>query len=206
MLTPSEKSPLLEKFSSEDWTHNAASSRTVSPILYQWAIPAPCFHHLTLWNLNKKMKNTLSIQELFFFLNPLCVHISYLISHVHLAIHLVWKKLIAGHHAEAFEQNVVLPNGQYSLLTFHTTSSDIDTAWGPQVQHKARSGGFIFFHTFKLNGMTLYKVEKQFQVENPETTFNQGNGCCFTDCVKKLSTSACIQIFINWIGSNLVWW
>ena len=44
MLTPREKyiSPPLEKFSSEeDRTHDAASSRTVSPTHYQRAIPAP---------------------------------------------------------------------------------------------------------------------------------------------------------------------
>ena len=42
MFTPREKSPLLEKFSSEeDQTHNAASSRTVRPTHYQQAIPAP---------------------------------------------------------------------------------------------------------------------------------------------------------------------
>ena len=36
MLTPREKFPLPEKkFSSEDGTHNAASSRTASPTLYQ---------------------------------------------------------------------------------------------------------------------------------------------------------------------------
>ena len=42
MLTPREKSHLPQKFSSdEDWTHNSASSRTASPIQYQWTIPAP---------------------------------------------------------------------------------------------------------------------------------------------------------------------
>ena len=42
MLTPREKSPLPGKFfSKEDRTHNAASSRTVSPTHYQRAIPAP---------------------------------------------------------------------------------------------------------------------------------------------------------------------
>ena len=39
MLTPRENPPLPEKFSSEeDQTHNAASSRTASPTLYQGAI------------------------------------------------------------------------------------------------------------------------------------------------------------------------
>ena len=42
MLTPREKSPLPEKFSSEDeQTHNVASGRTVRPKHYQWVIPAP---------------------------------------------------------------------------------------------------------------------------------------------------------------------
>ena len=42
MLTPREKSPLSEKFSlEEDWTNDAASSRTVSPTHYQPAIPDP---------------------------------------------------------------------------------------------------------------------------------------------------------------------
>ena len=42
MLTPRDKSPLPEKFSlEEDQTHNAASSRTVSPTHYQQAVPAP---------------------------------------------------------------------------------------------------------------------------------------------------------------------
>ena len=42
MLTPREKSPLPEKLSPEkDRTHDAASSRTVSPTYYQRAIPAP---------------------------------------------------------------------------------------------------------------------------------------------------------------------
>ena len=42
MLTPREKSLLPEHFSpEEDWTHDAASSRTVSPTQYQWAIPIP---------------------------------------------------------------------------------------------------------------------------------------------------------------------
>ena len=41
MLTPREKSPLPEKFSSEkDRTHEAASSRTTSPTHFQRAIPA----------------------------------------------------------------------------------------------------------------------------------------------------------------------
>ena len=38
MLTPREKSPLPEKFSQEDRTHDAASSRTASPTHYQQAI------------------------------------------------------------------------------------------------------------------------------------------------------------------------
>ena len=42
MLTPREKSPLLETFSLEEYrTHDAASSRTASPTHYQRAIPAP---------------------------------------------------------------------------------------------------------------------------------------------------------------------
>ena len=43
MLTPREKFPLPEKFSSEeDRSHNTASSRTASPTHYQWAIsPLP---------------------------------------------------------------------------------------------------------------------------------------------------------------------
>ena len=42
MLTPREKSPLPEKFSSEeDRINDAASSRTASPGHYQRAIPAP---------------------------------------------------------------------------------------------------------------------------------------------------------------------
>ena len=42
MLTPWEKSPLAEKFSSEeDRTNDAASSRTMSSTHYQQAIPAP---------------------------------------------------------------------------------------------------------------------------------------------------------------------
>ena len=42
MLTPREKSPLPENFSSEeDGTHDAASSRTVSPTHCQRAIPVP---------------------------------------------------------------------------------------------------------------------------------------------------------------------
>ena len=41
MLTPREKSPLSEKFSSEDWTHSTGSNRTASPTHYQWTIPAP---------------------------------------------------------------------------------------------------------------------------------------------------------------------
>ena len=41
MVTPRGKSPLLEKFfPEEDWTHNAAQSRTVSSRHYQRAIPA----------------------------------------------------------------------------------------------------------------------------------------------------------------------
>ena len=44
MLTPKEKSPQAEKFSSkEDRTHDAASNRTASPTHYQRAIPAPIF-------------------------------------------------------------------------------------------------------------------------------------------------------------------
>ena len=42
MLTPGEKSPLPENFSSEDdQTSDAASRRTASPTYYQRAIPAP---------------------------------------------------------------------------------------------------------------------------------------------------------------------
>ena len=43
MFTPREKSPeLLEKFSlEEDPIHDAASSRTVSPVLYQRVIAVP---------------------------------------------------------------------------------------------------------------------------------------------------------------------
>ena len=41
-LTPKEKSPLPEKFSSEeDQTHNAASSRTASPTHYQLSYSSP---------------------------------------------------------------------------------------------------------------------------------------------------------------------
>ena len=41
MLSPREKSPVPEKFSPEDGTHDAASSRTASPTHYQRRIPAP---------------------------------------------------------------------------------------------------------------------------------------------------------------------
>ena len=42
MLTPREKSPLLQKILlKEDRTHDAASSRTTSPIHYQQATLAP---------------------------------------------------------------------------------------------------------------------------------------------------------------------
>ena len=41
VLTPREKSPLLEKCSKEDGAHDAASSRAASPTHYQRAIPAP---------------------------------------------------------------------------------------------------------------------------------------------------------------------
>ena len=42
MLTPREKSPLPEKFSSkEDGTHDAASSSTASPTHYQLSYPGP---------------------------------------------------------------------------------------------------------------------------------------------------------------------
>ena len=42
MLTPREKSPLPENFSTEgDGTHNAESVRTASPTHYQRAIPTP---------------------------------------------------------------------------------------------------------------------------------------------------------------------
>ena len=41
MFTPREKSPLPEKISPEDRTHDAAPSRTASPTLCQRAIPAP---------------------------------------------------------------------------------------------------------------------------------------------------------------------
>ena len=42
MLTPREKSPLLEKFSSmKDQTNDAASSRTVCPTYYQLSYSAP---------------------------------------------------------------------------------------------------------------------------------------------------------------------
>ena len=42
MLTPREKSPLLEKFfSEEDRTHNTVSSRTVSPAHYQLSYSGP---------------------------------------------------------------------------------------------------------------------------------------------------------------------
>ena len=46
MLTPREKSPLLEKLYSEDKTHDAASSRIVSPTHYQRVILVPwgCRH------------------------------------------------------------------------------------------------------------------------------------------------------------------
>ena len=41
MLTPREKAPLPEKYSSEkDWTHNVTSSRTTSPAQYQQTILA----------------------------------------------------------------------------------------------------------------------------------------------------------------------
>ena len=46
MLTPREKSPLPEKFfREEDRTHDAASSRTASPTLYQRAVPGPEISH-----------------------------------------------------------------------------------------------------------------------------------------------------------------
>ena len=46
MLSPREKSPIPEKFSEEDGTHDAASSKTASPTHYQRALPAPALKHL----------------------------------------------------------------------------------------------------------------------------------------------------------------
>ena len=49
ILVPREKSPLLEKFSSEeDQTHNTASSRTASPTHYQLSYSSPGVEQLPL--------------------------------------------------------------------------------------------------------------------------------------------------------------
>ena len=54
VLTPREKSPLLEKFSSEeDQTHNAASSRAACPTHYQQAIPAPPCYQMVVFQTGK---------------------------------------------------------------------------------------------------------------------------------------------------------
>ena len=56
--TPREKSPLPEAFSSEDWTHDAASSRTATPAHYQRAILAALicfkFHPDHYWAARKQ--------------------------------------------------------------------------------------------------------------------------------------------------------
>ena len=61
MLTPREKSPLPEKFSSEeDGTHDAASSRTASPTHYQPAIPQRRMGPTTLHQAGQPAQHTTS--------------------------------------------------------------------------------------------------------------------------------------------------
>ena len=66
MLTPREKFPLLEKFSSEeDRTHDAASSRTVRATHYQWAIPAlpPQKLGMKRWNVDSHPHSYLEVSS-----------------------------------------------------------------------------------------------------------------------------------------------
>ena len=70
MLIPREKSPLLEKFSPEEYqTHNAAASWTTSPTHYLQAIPAPGLplragKHGQLFNVQIVLKGMLLLKLL----------------------------------------------------------------------------------------------------------------------------------------------
>ena len=77
------------------------------------------------------------------------------------------------------------------VLTFYTTFTDLDLAWGSQGQCKAKHNGFIFSHTFHLIRMKFIVVMKQFKLNVLRLfltkVYEKGGKYCFTDCVKKLT-------------------
>ena len=50
------------------------------------------------------------------------------------------------------------------LVPFYITFIDLDLAWGPQGQCKAKPLGFVFWHTFQLIRMKFDVVLKQFML------------------------------------------
>ena len=70
-------------------------------------------------------------------------------------------------------------------------SSGLDCGWESQGQYWAKSVGFIFLHTFQLNGMKFGLVMKEFQLNilillSNEIYVIKEDNRCFTDHIKKL--------------------
>ena len=128
-----------------------------------------------------------------------------------MSVHLVWQKLWCWALRANFstKQFQTCPAYRYHwLLPFYTASNDL-LGWGSQSQCKSKTCGLQFLHTFQLNGKKSGVVI--IQVEHLSITFewdfcNQGKQMLFYWLRKKSSTVACIQMFMNWFGSNLVSW
>ena len=95
------------------------------------------------------------------------------------------------------------------LLPFCTTVTDLDLAWELQDQRKVKRTDFIFLHTFHLIKIR-FNVMKQLKLNILRLLlsgicWNEGHDGCFYSLHQQNLALACIQIFINWFDSNLVW-
>ena len=87
-------------------------------------------------------------------------------------------------------------------LTFCTTLTDLDLAWGSQSRGKIKPIGFIFSHNCDLIRMKFDVVMKQFKLNIlrlllSKIYWNKGNNCCFYWLCEKTLTLACIWIYTN---------
>ena len=113
-----------------------------------------------------------------------------------------------GHHTQTFQPNFFIPAQLLGTIDFYHVillSLTMIVPGGHKVSVNQNvlasfsrtlfiwSGwNLMWWHILKLVLSTIY--------------WNKGNNSCFTCCVKKIKTLACIWMCINGFDSILVWW
>ena len=126
---------------------------------------------------------------------------------------LLTKKINVGHYTQTFYSNFfsILPclhAPSTFTISYHfkwpspwfgvTRSAQNKTSWLYCLAHFSTKWDWnLIWCRSKLNILIQLASENY---------WNKGKNCCFSKCIKKTLMLTSIQTFVNWFGSNLVWW